>query len=342
MDLIKIEEDLNRIYREEIMKNGKLNNFNDEAFKLISNLNNVNLKLQAIRNFFSKKFSSDNERKYLFDVYNSILFQVMNENLVEKPKCLETLFFPSIESRDKLLLIINLTQKELKLKLSNFNDEIFAKNLIDLAFDKKIMIKILVKNFLIKNDEFLKRFSNKCFKIKKDLSEENDNQFAIIDEKILISGSFNWDFYSEEKNTIENVIIIENENICKKFNSEFEENWKIIPDNESLSSQTNSVFEEEESNDIEKSTISKNNHSSDIIFQSKNITKKKKHIEIKKKKKKNLDKLLKLRKSGIKKTQATNKREKRNFFSNLKIFLGISIMGTICMLSPKLLDYFSF
>jgi len=47
------------------------------------------------------------------------------------------------------------------------------------------------------------------------------NKFCVIDEKILINGSYNWTYYAEDKNR-ENILIIENEDdVIKSFVDEF-------------------------------------------------------------------------------------------------------------------------
>jgi len=47
------------------------------------------------------------------------------------------------------------------------------------------------------------------------------NKFCVIDEKVLINGSYNWTYYAEDKNR-ENILVIENESeVIKSFVSEF-------------------------------------------------------------------------------------------------------------------------
>jgi phosphatidylserine/phosphatidylglycerophosphate/cardiolipin synthase-like enzyme len=53
--------------------------------------------------------------------------------------------------------------------------------------------------------------------------EENPmhNKFCIIDNQVLINGSYNWTYYAESKNR-ENVLIIKDENdVVKAFETEF-------------------------------------------------------------------------------------------------------------------------
>lgn len=47
------------------------------------------------------------------------------------------------------------------------------------------------------------------------------NKFAVIDSHVLVTGSFNWTSQAVTGNQ-ENLIIIENEDLCKQFTEEFE------------------------------------------------------------------------------------------------------------------------
>ena len=51
------------------------------------------------------------------------------------------------------------------------------------------------------------------------------NKFVIIDEKIIITGSYNWTSQATNYNE-ENIIILENEQMASSFSNEFERLWK--------------------------------------------------------------------------------------------------------------------
>jgi len=51
------------------------------------------------------------------------------------------------------------------------------------------------------------------------------NKFAIIDGKILITGSFNWTATAEQKNE-ENLLVISDINLIKKYQERFENLWQ--------------------------------------------------------------------------------------------------------------------
>ena len=56
------------------------------------------------------------------------------------------------------------------------------------------------------------------------------NKYCIIDGKILITGSFNWTVSAVKYNQ-ENLVILENESLCKKFLEAFEKLWEDFAQN---------------------------------------------------------------------------------------------------------------
>jgi hypothetical protein len=51
------------------------------------------------------------------------------------------------------------------------------------------------------------------------------NKFVIIDDQILMTGSYNWTSQATKFNQ-ENLIVLENEELCRKFIEEFDVLWK--------------------------------------------------------------------------------------------------------------------
>ena len=59
------------------------------------------------------------------------------------------------------------------------------------------------------------------------------NKFAVIDNKVLITGSFNWTATAQEKNQ-ENLLIIKDSNLIKDYSKRFEMLWEKGRINETL------------------------------------------------------------------------------------------------------------
>lgn len=55
------------------------------------------------------------------------------------------------------------------------------------------------------------------------------NKFAIIDDKILINGSFNWTYYGEKHN-YEDMVATNDKQLAKCYADKFAEYWKLLED----------------------------------------------------------------------------------------------------------------
>lgn len=95
--------------------------------------------------------------------------------------------------------------------------------------------------------------------------EENPmhNKFCIIDNQVLINGSYNWTYYAESKNR-ENVLIIKDENVVvKAFETEFLKLIELVKPLQSITRLTK--FEVEENNLLRN----RDYLAHDIIYQAK-------------------------------------------------------------------------
>lgn len=73
----------------------------------------------------------------------------------------------------------------------------------------------------------VKDLGDEGIQIRTDSSGESlmHNKFVIIDQKILMTGSYNWTVASTEVNQ-ENVVIMENDHLVETFMNEFNKLWK--------------------------------------------------------------------------------------------------------------------
>lgn len=95
--------------------------------------------------------------------------------------------------------------------------------------------------------------------------EENPmhNKFCIIDNRVLINGSYNWTYYAESKNR-ENILIIKDEkDVIKAFETEFSQLIELVKPLQSIARLTK--FEVEENNLLRN----KDYLAHDIIYQAK-------------------------------------------------------------------------
>jgi len=64
----------------------------------------------------------------------------------------------------------------------------------------------------------------------KDVQAHMHNKYAIIDDRILITGSFNWTWQAVKSNQ-ENLIIVEKDDLVKRYKDSYEKLWTQFANN---------------------------------------------------------------------------------------------------------------
>lgn len=135
------------------------------------------------------------------------------------------MFFRNIDEVIKERL--QLAKESIKIAVAWFTDENLAGQLI-LLLSKEIKVEVIIID-----DEINKRsnwvnaltsFPNcKFYKIDPKFHEKMHHKFCIIDDEIVITGSYNWT--NKAKTNLENIVILEEESVVNKYVLEFK---KII------------------------------------------------------------------------------------------------------------------
>lgn len=127
--------------------------------------------------------------------------------------------------RSKLIKELNKSQKRICVAVYWFtNQELF--NILQKKADDGIKVELIIHNDYINNSDSQINFqglidSGAEFYFSDDLNPMH-NKFCIIDNKVLINGSYNWTYFAENKNR-ENIIIIKQEDkVIEAFTKEFD------------------------------------------------------------------------------------------------------------------------
>lgn len=168
--------------------------------------------------------------------------------------------------RNSIILEIEKATKSLKVAVYWFTNQ----ELFDLLYQKQlqgIQCDLIIHNDYINNrdtglpfQKFIDAGGQFYFS-----DEENPmhNKFCIIDNQVLINGSYNWTYYAESKNK-ENVLIIKNEmDVVKSFENEFSKLVELLKPLQSIARLTK--FEVEENNLLRN----RDYLAHDIIYQAK-------------------------------------------------------------------------
>lgn len=133
----------------------------------------------------------------------------------------EVCFTPGENCTDLITETIAKAKKSLLVQAYSFTSAPIAKAILD-AKKKGVDVKIILDK-----SQFSQKYSSAKFLVNQEIQTWNDDKVAIahnkvmiIDDTIVITGSFNFTKAAQQKNA-ENVLIIDDANLAKKYT----ENW---------------------------------------------------------------------------------------------------------------------
>ena len=120
--------------------------------------------------------------------------------------------------------------KSLNIAIFSLTRDNFAKSIIE-VFKRGVKVKI------ISDDECVKNYGSDVYRLAAEgipCKTDNNpqyhmhNKYAVIDESIVITGSFNWTSQAILYNN-ENLLVYEDKDLALKYNNEFNNLWNSFP-----------------------------------------------------------------------------------------------------------------
>lgn len=175
------------------------------------------------------RINSDNyiiSLKWLKEVIK-IIDQIQNINLKSINKAY---FSPSKDCLDQILSAINNAKQSIDVCVFTISDDRISESLIK-AHQRNINIRILTDNHKTEDrGSDIEKLSEQGLAIKVDESDNHmHHKYAIIDNNLLINGSFNWTRSATRYNQ-ENIMMIKDENLIAQFQENFESLWNALID----------------------------------------------------------------------------------------------------------------
>ena len=140
----------------------------------------------------------------------------------------ETEVYFSLYDNPELVIIKNIDNAKefINIAMYTFTDREIAQAILR-AKDRGVDIKIYLDRSQVNAEYSKSRYfvNNGIEDIR--ISSNNyimHNKFAIIDNKIVITGSYNWTASAGERND-ENLLVIDNKNVVKKYQNQFKNLW---------------------------------------------------------------------------------------------------------------------
>ena len=215
-DWAKIKSFLRKAFTGQIPTETELKNFFDGYPKIKKG--NVEKLQEALDNISLEKKN--------FNAYQNIMKFFLKEYYKPKPSICNVYFFPNAKNEKYLVEMIRTSMKSLNIAIFSITRDNFAKAIIE-VFKRGIKVRVIA------DDECVKNYGSDVYKLaaagipcKTDSSAQfhMHNKYAIIDESVIITGSFNWTTQAINNNQ-ENLLFYEDKQMAEQYTLEFNKLW---------------------------------------------------------------------------------------------------------------------
>ena len=185
-----------------------------------------------------------------FSTYQSLLKYVIQAFYQPKPAICECYFFPNASNEEKVVSMLRTVKKTLDIAIFSLTLDSIAEAILE-AFQRGITVRVIADDECAKN-----KGSNVNLIASVGVPCKTDNavyhmhhKFAVIDNSVVIMGSFNWTGQAVKYNQ-ENIFFYEDKNIASQYAQEFERLWNsfntVIDQKEAQKAVENEAKEAEE------------------------------------------------------------------------------------------------
>jgi len=225
--------------------------------------------------------------------YQSLIKFTLSEYFQPKPVICECYFFPNASNEEKVVSMLRTCKKKLDIAIFSLTLDSIAEAILE-AFQRGVKVRMIADDECAKNKgSNVKLIASVGVPCKTDNAVYHmHHKFAVLDESVVIMGSFNWTGQAVKYNQ-ENIFFYEDKNIASQYSQEFERLWNsfntVIDQKEAIEAVENEAKEEEKKKKEKEE-------------------KQKEKEKEKEKKEKEKDKTVKEKKNEKNKKQSTSKR----------------------------------
>ena len=171
-------------------------------------------------------FGFSSKKNIELESYQKLSDFIINKYYMVKPSIFEVHFFPNAAEEIHLINLISKTKISLDIAMFTLNNVRIAEEIKNI-FNKGIKLRI------ISDSECIKMSSSNIYSlaalginIKTDDSVRYHmhHKFCVIDNSVIVTGSFNWTDQAVNHNQ-ENLLFIENKSLAMKYSNEFQRLW---------------------------------------------------------------------------------------------------------------------
>ena len=263
-----------------------------EAHPKISKGNIIQLQ-NAVEKIFNQKPN--------LEKYKIITNFLIKKYFKPKPVICECYFFPNPSNEQRVVNMFRTCKKTLDLAIFTFTRDSIAQAILE-ANQRGVKIRCIGDdgNSKVKgSDVRLLALNGIPCKTDNNLRFHMHNKMAIIDNSVVITGSFNWTSQAVNKNQ-DNILFIEDKNIAAQYTDYYNKMWDSF-DTVITQEDAKKYLENEKNKELEKRKKKKNNK----------LKQPKKKLQKKKQQRKNHQKKKPQRKKQLKKNQQKKKPQRK-------------------------------
>jgi len=148
----------------------------------------------------------------------------------EATQVAEAVFARSESIAEVIEGLLGLTRISIDAALHRFNSQRLARALLD-AHQRRVGIRLLTDRSKFGESAATQKLLSNCgFPIhvthgREGADSKMHHKFVVLDSRLVITGSYNWTFASEERNH-ENVVLLREPKLIETYREEFEALWK--------------------------------------------------------------------------------------------------------------------
>lgn len=219
-----IESQLEQLFEKEILNEEDRENFRVTAEKVCTIKSNV-FELQNIVLSVARASVVKSEREdRVFGMMQELLEIILAARFTVQHSTV--LFSPDDECTEKLIDFIKSANRKLEICVFTITDDRIA-NAILFAHAKGVPVRIITDDEkAYDSGSDIKKFAHAGIPVKVDTSSQHmHNKFAIADDSLVLTGSYNWTRTAAENNQ-ENILITPDEYIVHSFTKQFQRLWQ--------------------------------------------------------------------------------------------------------------------
>jgi HKD family nuclease len=223
-----------------------INDLVEEYFQIAKDDNITTVELNKLtKDVMNDHFSLDDTKKLLNALFLKSADTFTDENDKKKIHCLkkvvshlvdnffdkkggvsDALFFPSEESEKSLIKYLNMAKHTIEICVFTISNDKLART-IEGLHNRGVKVRLITDDECAKNKGAdIYELADRGIPVRTDnnLQAHMHNKYVVIDDKILITGSFNWTWQAVKSNQ-ENLLIVEKEDLVKRYKEAFEKLW---------------------------------------------------------------------------------------------------------------------